>query len=123
MQLSNSEAFILVVIMGLVVMLCRFLPIIILRLRRNENNATESQTKKSGAFMLFIEKVAPPVTMSVLAISAVLSPVKKNFQAEALPVLAAAAVTALTHLWKKNTLFSIVLGTAAYVALKKSCSM
>lgn len=36
---------------------------------------------------------------------------------EALPILLGVALTAVIHLWKKNTVFSILVGTAAYMIL------
>jgi branched-subunit amino acid transport protein AzlD len=70
-----------------------------------------------------VEKVAPPVAMTVLAFNALASPLIPAISARhgppvltAIGTLVAALVTGLLHLWKRNALLSILCGTALYIA-------
>lgn len=121
------------------VFLCRLLPFIVFR-NADERRLDESKDNRidknlddrSRGFLGFIEKVAPPVCMTVLAFNALASPLKTAFEkfaygpafnAEALtgvlPLLAASALTAALHLWKRNALLSICGGTALFMVLSK----
>jgi branched-subunit amino acid transport protein AzlD len=65
-----------------------------------------------------VEKLVPPAAMTVLALNAIAGPLKTNPR-EGLPALAAAGLTALVHLWKRNPLLSIFGGVAAYMILNR----
>jgi branched-subunit amino acid transport protein AzlD len=56
--------------------------------------------------------------MTVLAVNAMSGPIRENPRT-ALPVLTASLFTALVHLWKRNSLLSILGGTAVYMILTK----
>jgi branched-subunit amino acid transport protein AzlD len=71
-----------------------------------------------NAFLTLIERVVPPVAMTVLAVNSIAAPVKEN-PAASLPVLAASALTLGMQLWKRNYLVSILGGTAAYMVLTR----
>jgi branched-subunit amino acid transport protein AzlD len=68
--------------------------------------------------LAFVERLAPPVVMTVLAFNAMVSPLRGNLS-RGLPVLAASVFTALVHLRKRNALLSILGGTLAYMALRR----
>jgi branched-subunit amino acid transport protein AzlD len=54
--------------------------------------------------------------MCCLFVNAIGSPVKADIQ-QAVPMFVSAAVTLALHLWKRNTLVSIIGGTALYMVL------
>jgi branched-subunit amino acid transport protein AzlD len=93
------------------VFLCRVLPFFIFSDKGAKGKITQ-------AFLMFVEKVAPPVCMTVLAFNALASPAKAASSfAELVPLLAASAATAALHLWKRNALVSIFGGTALFMLL------
>jgi len=68
------------------------------------------------AFVPFLAKFAPPAILTILTLYCF-----KDIDWAAAPYgaleLAGAAFTALLHLWRRNTLLSIVGGTALYMIL------
>jgi len=103
---SYKEALGLVFAMGGVILFCRALPFLF------------SRQTGSSRIAGFVEKTVPPAAMTVLAFNALGAPFKENPRVGLL-VLAASVFTALLHLWKRNTLLSILGGTAAYMLLLK----
>jgi branched-subunit amino acid transport protein AzlD len=99
--------------MGAAIFLCRLLPFLLFR---GNTAAATPQRKWVQAFLSFIEKTTPPVAMTCLAISAILSPVRDT-PSVALPVVAASVVTAVLHIWRRNTMLSICAGTLLYMVL------
>jgi branched-subunit amino acid transport protein AzlD len=85
-----------------------------------ENRARDAEKNFSRReiFLNFVEKLVPPAAMTVLAFNAITGSFKTNFR-EGVPVLIAATLTALIHLWKRNPLFSIFGGVAAYMILER----
>lgn len=74
--------------------------------------------RKPPAALDFLQAYLPPALMTVL----VLSSFKDVHWAEAphgIPALAAAAMTAAVHAWRRNVLLSIAAGTASYIALSR----
>jgi branched-subunit amino acid transport protein AzlD len=69
-------------------------------------------------FLTFVERMAPPVVMTVLTFNAVCVPIKED-PSMVFPVLAASAATALLHLWRGNSLISIFGGTLFYMILNR----
>ena len=104
---SFKEALGFVFAMGAVILFCRALPFIFFR--------RTGSSRIAG----FVEKIVPPAAMTVLAFNALGAPFKENPR-DGLLVLAASLFTALIHLWKRNTLISILGGTAAYMLLLKA---
>jgi branched-subunit amino acid transport protein AzlD len=122
-MVSIQQALLYTVAMGAVIFFCRVFPFLILRDKAPTN---EKRKARLEAFLNFVEKVAPPVAMTVLAFNALAAPLipvaAGGHAADAASVLAAigtivaALVTALLHLWKRNALLSILCGTALYIA-------
>jgi branched-subunit amino acid transport protein AzlD len=108
MKTSVGDALLLTLCMGAAIFCCRLFPFLFFR--------RETASRSKTAFLNFVEKTVPPVAMTVLACNSMTSPVQGN-PAEAVPVLGAAALTALVHLWKRNPLLSIFGGTALYMIL------
>jgi branched-subunit amino acid transport protein AzlD len=122
-MVSIPQAILYTFAMGTVIFFCRIFPFLILRDKAPANEKRKAQLE---AFLNFVEKVAPPVAMTVLAFNALaapLIPVMSSGHAAsggsaliAIGTLVAALVTALLHLWKRNALLSILCGTALYIA-------
>ena len=105
-----SEALGLSAIMAAAIFLCRVFPFLFFR------GETELRGGRVKTFLAFVEKTVPPVAMTVLAFNALAGPVHTNPR-ELISAIAAAAFTALVHLWRRNPLISIFGGTAVYMAL------
>jgi branched-subunit amino acid transport protein AzlD len=112
--------------MGAVIFFCRAFPFLIFR-DKAKNGAVKDKPP-FAAFLAFVEKVAPPVAMTVLAFNALASSAKDTILENhgviavlcaCLPLVAGAAFTALSYIWKRNTLISIFGGTILYMALGK----
>ena len=101
---SYKEALGLVFAMGAVILFCRMLPFLFIK---------RITSTRIGDF---VEKIVPPAAMTVLAFNALGAPFKEN-ALEGFLVLLTSVLTALIHLWKRNTLLSILGGTAAYMVL------
>ncbi len=93
----------LVAVMALVTIALRFLPFWVFR-------------KRVPPVILYLGKVLPPAIMGMLVIYC-LRDTAFTAPAAWLPALLATAAVVGTHVWKRNTLLSIVLGTAVYMAL------
>ena len=66
--------------------------------------------------VVYLGRVLPPAIMAALVVYCL-----KNVDLTAYPFslaeIIAVAVTALAHIWKRNTLLSIAVGTACYMIL------
>ena len=109
-----NEALILTLAMGGVILFCRAFPFLF-----------SAGVQRQSGFFTFVEKTVPPVAMTVLAFNAIGEALRANifdvFEGiigyDGLFVLAAAAITVLLHLWKRNALLSIIGGTVLYMLL------
>ncbi|MDR2659516.1 MAG: AzlD domain-containing protein [Spirochaetaceae bacterium] len=110
-MLPLSETVIYTFIMGAVIFFCRAIPFIFF-------GGTKTDGQAENKFLLFIEKTAPPVAMTVLCFNALTAPIKEN-PAAVLPVILAAVLTAMLHIWKRNVLLSIFSGTALFMILQR----
>ena len=108
---SFQEAMGMAFAMGAVILFCRAFPFLFFA-RKTES--PESPVKE--AVLGFVEKIVPPVAMTVLAFNALGGAFRGNPR-DGLFVLASSIVTALIHLWKRNALVSIIGGTALYMVL------
>lgn len=115
MKTGTGEALILTIAMAAAIFFCRVFPFLFFRGNAGKNGRGGSRDGAS-AFLSFVEKTVPPAAMTVLAFNALAGPVQAN-RGELLPALAAAAFTAVVHLWKRNPLISIFGGTALYMLL------
>jgi branched-subunit amino acid transport protein AzlD len=104
------------VVMGLVIFFCRVFPFLFFRGGAGSEGGKKGTTQ--AAFLSLVEKTAPPVAMTVLAFNAIAGPLREHPQG-GLPALVASAFTALIHLRKRNSLFSIIGGTAVYMVLSR----
>jgi branched-subunit amino acid transport protein AzlD len=107
-----TEALFMTFVMGAVIFFCRVFPFLFFRERKGGGR------KASQTFLSLAGKTAPPVAMTVLTFNAISGAIKDDARL-CIPVLAAAAFTALAHLWKRNALISIIGGVAIYMILSR----
>ncbi len=72
--------------------------------------------RKPPAMLDYLQIYLPPALMTILVMAS-FKDIKWAQAPFGLPALAAATLTALIHLWRRNVLLSIACGTAAYMAL------
>jgi len=115
MKIDSGEALLLTVIMAAVIFFCRAFPFLFF--------LGKKQGLKTETFIGFIERVVPPLAMTVLTFNAIsgfiYENVKQNNYWQSGFTLAAAAVTVILHLWRRNILLSIFCGTAVYMLLNR----
>jgi len=95
-----------IVIAALVTALIRFAPFLLLSKRNQE----------VPGWIHYLGKILPPAVMSVLLVYC-LRGIDFTAAAHGIPELAATAVVIGLHVWKRNTLLSICLGTILYMVL------
>ena len=94
---------ILIAAMALTTMLLRFLPFLVFR-------------KKTPPFITYLGNVLPPAIIGMLVIYC-LKDVSLTEAPHGMPELIASVCVILLHIWKKNPLISILMGTAIYMLL------
>ena len=95
----------LIVVMALVTMATRFLPFLIF-----------GEHRKTPELILYLGKVLPCAVMGMLVVYC-LKEVTFLQAPFGLPELIGIVVVALLHLWRRNSLLSIGVGTVAYMLL------
>ncbi|MDR2730527.1 MAG: AzlD domain-containing protein [Treponema sp.] len=112
---SLRETLVLVFVMGAVIFFCRAFPFLFF------SGGISRKTSLRESLLNFVEKIVPPAAMTVLTFNALGGAFKTNPR-DGLLVFAASVFTALIHLWKRNTLASIIGGTALYMFLTRVMS-
>lgn len=100
-----SHAALIIAVAGAVTLLLRFLPFLIFGGQR-----------ETPPYIVYLGKVLPYAIMGMLVIyclRGISFTAAANFQ----PELIACAVVVLAHVWKRNTLLSIISGTVCYMLL------
>ena len=100
-----SHAALIIVVAGAVTLLIRFLPFLIFNGKR-----------ETPPYIIYLGKVLPYAIMGMLFIYC-LRGISFTAAANFLPELIACAVVVLAHVWKRNTLLSIISGTVCYMLL------
>ena len=95
----------MVAVIALVTMLTRFLPFLIFGKQRN-----------TPQFITDLGKMLPCAIMGMLVVYC-LKDVSLTAAPFGIPELIGCALVALLHIWKRNTLLSIGVGTVAYMLL------
>ena len=104
--MTNPEhAFLIILIIGVVTLATRLLPVLVF-----------GRGKKVPDYILYLGKVVPYTAMGLLIVYC-LKDVSVIQTPHAIPELAALAVVVGTYLWKRNTIFSVVIGTVVYMVL------
>lgn len=99
--MSNTYIAVLIIVMALVTLLLRFLPFIIFSKR------------KTPEFLEYLGKALPYAVMAMLVVYCL----KDVNLANAIPNILAVGLVVLLHIWKRNTLLSIIAGTVCYMIL------
>jgi branched-subunit amino acid transport protein AzlD len=118
MKTGVTGALLLTLAMGAVIFFCRVFPFLFFREPPVKKDGNEGKTGGKAVILNFVEKTVPPVAMTVLAFNAMAGPIKGTPR-EIIPIAAAAGLTALVHVWKRNPLISIFGGTALYMILER----
>lgn len=101
---KNLHAILAIAIMAIISYLLRALPFLIF------------SGKQTPPFIQYLGKYLPYAIMGMLVIYC-LKEVCPLAYPYGLPELIAIAIVALLHIWKRNTLLSIVSGTVSYMLL------
>ena len=100
-----THAALIIAVAGAVTLLLRFLPFLVF-----------GGTRDTPPFIVYLGKVLPYAIMGMLVIYC-LRGISFTAAANFLPELIACAVVVLAHVWKRNTLLSIISGTVCYMLL------
>ena len=103
-----GHAMIVILVMGLAVLATRIVPVLIF-----------GRGEKVPEFILYLGRVVPYTAMGLLIVYC-LRDVPVFDASHGLPELIALAVVAVSYIWKRNTIFSVVIGTALYMFLVQS---
>ena len=98
-----GRAAVLIAVMSAVTILLRFLPFLVFR-------------KRTPPFIMYLGRVLPPAMIGMLVIYC-LKDVSPAQYPHGLPELIAGLIVVALQAWKRNSLLSILAGTAAYMAL------
>lgn len=106
--MNNVHSAWIVAIAAAVTVALRFLPFLILR-----------EGRKTTALITRLGQLLPNAIMGMLVVYC-LKGISFTSQPFGIPELLSCLVVALLHIWKRNTLFSIGLGTVCYMFLIQS---
>lgn len=104
--MSDSRVLILIAVMALVTMAIRFIPFILFN------------GKETPEYINYLGKYLPYSVMAMLVVYC-LKDVSVTSKPYGIPELIGVLVVAGLHIWKRNTLLSIVAGTVIYMVLKQ----
>ena len=102
------HAIIVIIVMGLAVLATRIVPVLIF-----------GRGEKVPEFILYLGRVVPYTAMGLLIVYC-LRDVPVLEAPHGLPELISLTVVTITYLWKRNTILSVVIGTALYMILVQS---
>ena len=100
-----THAALIIAVAGAVTLMLRFLPFLVFNGKR-----------ETPPYIAYLGKVLPYSIMGMLVIYC-LRGISFTATANYLPELIACAVVVLAHVWKRNTLLSIISGTVCYMLL------
>ena len=103
--MTELHAVLMVAITSSVTILLRFLPFAIF-----------SGSRKTPAYVTYLGKVLPYAIMGMLVVFC-LKGVSLTAAPHGIPEAIACALVILLHVWKRNTLISILGGTVCYMVL------
>ena len=105
---DSGHAIIVIAVMGLAVLATRIVPVLVF-----------GRGEKVPEFILYLGRVVPYTAMGLLIVYCLRDmPVLEA--PHGLPEIIALAVVTGTYLWRRNTIFSVVTGTALYMFLVQS---
>ncbi len=100
-----THALIIILVMGVITLATRIVPVLIF-----------GRGEKVPVIVMYLGKVVPYTAMGLLIVYC-LRDTDIIGGSHGLPELIAIAVVTATYLWKRNTILSVVLGTAVYMTL------
>ena len=103
--MNNTHSALIIAVTSIVTILIRFLPFIIF-----------SGKRETPPFITYLGKVLPYAIMGMLVVFC-LKGVSVTSAPYGIPELIATAVVVVLHVIKRNTLLSIIGGTAVYMVL------
>ena len=105
MYLTPVQALVMILAVALATAITRFLPFLLF-----------PESKQPPKLIEDLSRLLPAAMMGLLVVYC-LKGVDLASTAQWLPQLLGVAVTAAVHLWRRNTLLSIAVGTALYMIL------
>ncbi len=105
---DHRHAMIVIAVMGLAVLATRIVPVLIF-----------GRGEKVPEFILYLGRVVPYTAMGLLIVYC-LRDVPVLEAPHGLPEAISLAVVTVTYLWKRNSILSVVIGTALYMFLVQS---
>ena len=102
---NHAYAMLLILVMTAGTMATRFLPFLLL-----------GDKRQTPAFIRYLGQVLPYAIMGMLVVYC-LRHTTLTAMPFGIPEIAACAVVVALHLWKRNTLLSIIAGTVCYMVL------
>ncbi len=103
-MIENLHPILSILVCSLVTILLRFSPFLLFK------------NRKLPSFVIYLGKVLPFSVMAMLVVYCLKEINLLNFPF-GLPEIIASCAVVLVHLWKRNTLLSIILGTIIYMLL------
>ena len=104
----HMHAMIVIAVMGLAVLATRIVPVLIF-----------GRGEKVPEFILYLGRVVPYTAMGLLIVYC-LRDMPVLDAPHGLPEIISLTVVTATYLWKRNTILSVVAGTALYMFLVQS---
>lgn len=104
-MIDYTYAFIVIVVMGLVTMATRLLPVFIF-----------DRENKVPDLILYLGEVVPYTAMGLLIVYC-LKDVSLFSGSHMIPEIIALIVVSVSYIWKRNTIFSVLIGTIIYMFL------
>ncbi len=101
----NNHYILLIAVSAMITMAIRFAPFVLL-----------GGEKKTPAMIEYLGKVMPYSIMGMLVVYS-LKNISFAFSPYALPEILACLVVVVIHIWRRNTLLSIISGTICYMVL------
>ena len=101
--MNSTYALVAIGVMAFVTAILRFLPFIIF------------SKEKTPAFLEYLGKVLPYAVMAMLVVYCLKGINLSNWISQIIGVI----VVVIIHVWKRNTLLSIILGTICYMILMR----
>jgi len=110
MTLSTSESIIIVAVVAALTFLTRLFPFILF-----------GRNKQVPEIIQYLGKLLPPAVIATLVVYCLKNVNFLSFPG-GIPEIISIAVTAILHLWKRNNLLSIGVGTIVYMMLIQNLS-
>lgn len=101
----NNHAIVVLIVMGAVTLATRILPVLIF-----------GRGEKVPDYIMYLGKVVPYTAMGLLIVYC-LKDISISDAPHGIPELIALAIVSGCYLWKRNTILSVVVGTAAYMLM------